>query len=86
MAGLFRLGIARIGAQTTTSSSILQTSVQRNVPAIQQICHISGKSMRGTINARENITPYDYKNKGYNVFHAIFDKTTKRFDDNSKVF
>lgn len=84
MAGLFRLGVARIVAQTT-SNSILQNSVQRNVPALQQICHISGKSMRGTKNARTNVTPYDYKNKGYNVFHAILDKTTHRFDDNSKV-
>lgn len=29
--------------------------------------------------------PFDYKNKNYNIFRAIFDVTTSRLDDNSKV-
>lgn len=29
--------------------------------------------------------PYDYKNKDYGFISAIFDKTTKRFDENSKL-
>lgn len=59
-------------------------NVQANLPAIQQSCNISGKTMRG--GPRPLVNPYDYKNKRYNVFKAILDKTTYRFNDNSKVY
>lgn len=65
-----------------TEQSLLNT--RKYQPAIQQACFISGKTLRGSqklVKAR----PYDYKNKSYNLLNAIFDKTTHRMDENSKV-
>lgn len=48
-----------------------------------QVCGISGKALRDKNYKRP--APWPYKERGYNVFWSWIDKTTKRFDENSKI-
>lgn len=59
-------------------------NIRKYQPTLQQVCFISGKTLRGS-QKLVKAKPYDYKNKGYNVLNAIFDKTTHRMDENSKI-
>ncbi|XP_063699297.1 NADH dehydrogenase [ubiquinone] 1 alpha subcomplex subunit 10, mitochondrial [Culicoides brevitarsis] len=77
MAAVFRAGVKQLIAPN--GKCLL--SVQ--LPAISQSCNITGKSFRGKTADRPK--PWDYKNKGYNVIHSIFDKTRWRWDENSKI-
>jgi hypothetical protein len=76
MAGVFRIGVI-----VRSSSKPL---VKAAIPALTQTCGISGKIIRATQNIQKP-KPYPYKEKGYSFTNAVFDKTTKRLDDNSKV-
>lgn len=79
MAGVFRVGV--IGVINKSSTKPL---AKASIPSLVQSCGISGKILRAT----ENIArpkPYPYKEKPYRFLNAVFDRTTKRFDDNSKV-
>ncbi|XP_070493370.1 NADH dehydrogenase [ubiquinone] 1 alpha subcomplex subunit 10, mitochondrial [Chironomus tepperi] len=58
--------------------------VKANVPVIIKVCGISGKTLRGE-NKIVKPSPFPYKTKEYDVWSAFLDKTTKRFDDNSKM-
>lgn len=79
MAGVLRFGVIISGLSKT------KPLAKANVPALVQVCGISGKTLRGD-NKVEKPAPYPYKTKDYDIWHAFLDKTTKRFDDNSKVF
>lgn len=79
MAAVFRVGL--IGTVSRSSKPL----VKATIPAMVQSCGISGKLIRATQNIVKP-KPYPYKEKGYGFFNAVIDKTTKRFDDNSKVF
>ncbi|GAB0096869.1 NADH dehydrogenase [Sergentomyia squamirostris] len=75
MAGVLRLSVVRFLPGVVKPAA---------VPAVQQKCNISGKSVR----TGQNIVrppPYPYKTKRYGFFQAIFDHTRKRFDDNTKI-
>lgn len=75
MAGVLRITLrGLIGGQ--------QTRVV--LPVVQQKCNISGKSRRGD-RILKKPAPYPYKDSNYNFFNALFDTTTKRFDENTKV-
>lgn len=50
----------------------------------QQKVNISSKALR-ELNGVSRPAPYDYRNKTYELRHSWFDKTSKRFDDNTKV-
>lgn len=78
MAGVLRIGVIVGGLSKT------KPLAKANVPALVQVCGISGKVLRG-LNKTEKPAPYPYKTKEYNVWTAFIDKTSKRFDDNSKV-
>ena len=78
MAAVFRVGL--IGTVGRSSKPLAKASI----PALMQSCGISGKILRATQNIVKP-KPYPYKEKGYGFIDAVFDKTTKRFDDNSKV-
>jgi len=80
MASVLRFGGLRL--INFTEHSLL--NLRKYQPTLQQACLISGKTLRGTQKLVKS-KPYDYKNKGYNVFNAIFDKTTHRMDENSKI-
>lgn len=80
MASVLRFGGLRF--INVTEQSLL--NVRKYQPCLQQACFISGKTLRGT-QKLVKAKPYDYKNKGYNLLNAIFDKTTYRMDENSKV-
>lgn len=58
--------------------------VKANVPVIIKVCGISGKTLRGNQKIVKP-PPFPYKTKEYNVWSAFLDKTSKRFDDNTKV-
>lgn len=79
MASVLRIGLIRIAPK---SSQILSGAIV--TPSIQQKCNISGRTMRGG-QPLIRPKPFDYKNKKYNGLTACFDKTTHRFDENSKV-
>lgn len=55
-----------------------------NLPAVTQLCSISGKTLRGAQKLSKP-APYPYKEKPYGFFNAVFDKTQKRLDENSKI-
>lgn len=80
MASVLRIGALRL--VNLTEQSLL--NVRKYQPTLQQACFISGKTLRGT-QKLVKAKPYDYKNKSYNLFDSIFDKTTHRMDENSKV-
>lgn len=84
MSGVLRSGVWRM-MKTSSASKVSTELLLRNaVPAVQQACAISGKALRN-LEQTKRPAPYDYLNKDYNVFHAFLDKTTHRFDENSKV-
>lgn len=48
--------------------------------------NISGKSLRETMGPRPpKPAPFDYVNKDYSWLRSLFDRTTHRFDENTKV-
>lgn len=80
MAGLVRCA-SRITLMNGYVSSQLLNK-QLTVPT--QAANISSKAWRELNNVKRP-QPYDYKNKRYTVFHSWFDRTSKRFDENTKV-
>lgn len=79
MAGVFRFGV--VGIIHRSSSKPLVKAV---VPSMVQSCGISGKILRNAQNIVKP-KPYPYQEKTYQFRHAVFDRTTKRMDENSKV-
>lgn len=55
-----------------------------HLPTLLHAANISSKALRD-LNGIKRPPPYDYKNKGYNLFQSWFDRTTSRIDENSKV-
>ncbi|XP_023168565.2 NADH dehydrogenase [ubiquinone] 1 alpha subcomplex subunit 10, mitochondrial [Drosophila hydei] len=87
MTAVFRVGLVRLVSRGSTASApttLLQAQTNALPAAFMQKCNISGKTMRGGPRCPK-VAPYPYKTKKYNVLSSIFDKTTKRFDENSKV-
>lgn len=85
MAGVFRVGVMRLVAHgpKSTAAATTKALLSVNVPAVSQSCNITGKSFRGKPLVRPK--PWDYVNKSYNVWHSMYDKTTWRMDENSKI-
>jgi NADH dehydrogenase (ubiquinone) 1 alpha subcomplex subunit 10 len=79
MAGVFRVGI--ISFINGPAKPLMKTTL----PTITQVCNISGKTLRGTGPKIVKPKPYPYTEKPYGFLEAVMDKTTKRFDDNSKI-
>uniref|UniRef100_A0A6M2DIG7 NADH dehydrogenase [ubiquinone] 1 alpha subcomplex subunit 10, mitochondrial n=1 Tax=Xenopsylla cheopis TaxID=163159 RepID=A0A6M2DIG7_XENCH len=77
MANIYQLGLGRF---VIKSNKFLNPKCV----GIISTCNISGKEMRVAYPI-ERLPPYDYKKKGYSFFRALFDHTTKRFNDNSKL-
>jgi len=84
MTAVFRVGMVRLVSRATQSPNLLQAQANALPAAFQQRCSISGKTMRGGPRVPK-AAPYPYKTKKYSVINAFFDKTSKRFDENSKV-
>lgn len=82
MAGVFRVGIIGILGKTSGSSKPL---IKTALPALTQVCYISGKTLRASEPQVQKPAPYPYKDKPYGFLEAVMDKTTKRMDENSKV-
>ncbi|KAH8284330.1 hypothetical protein KR018_001882 [Drosophila ironensis] len=82
MTAVFRVGLGRLAAGR--ASSLLQVQANALPAAFLQKCNISGRTMRGGPRVPK-VKPYPYKKKKYTVFNAFFDKTSPRFDENSKV-
>ena len=80
MAGIMRC-TARIALNNRSAFSKL---LNKQMSCTQQVAKISSKAWR-ELSGIQRPPPYDYKNKTYNLYSSWFDKTTKRFDDNSKV-
>lgn len=78
MAGVFRVGIRFIGKQQSFLNS------QNMIPLVSQKCNISGKSLR-TGARLDKPKPWPYQTKKYGLLQAMYDKTTKRLDENSKL-
>jgi len=78
MAAVFRVGL--ISAVNKSSTPLAKATI----PILIQSCGISGKIIRATQNLVKP-KPYPYKDKGYGFLNAVFDKTTKRFDENTKI-
>ncbi|KAH8365051.1 NADH dehydrogenase [ubiquinone] 1 alpha subcomplex subunit 10, mitochondrial [Drosophila serrata] len=83
MTAVFRVGLVRLVSRAAQSPNLLQAQIN-GLPAAFQRCSISGKTMRGGPRVPK-AAPYPYKTKKYNVISSFFDKTSTRFDENSKV-
>ena len=81
MTAVLRVGIVRLCGR----NSVPLLSTQSALPAAaSQKCSISGKMMRG--GPRVPLAPpFPYKEKKYGLIQSLLDRTTKRFDENSKV-
>lgn len=64
--------------------SVFSKLLNKQLPCTQQAANISSKAWR-ELNGVQRPPPYDYKNQSYTLINSWYDKTTKRFDDNSKV-
>ncbi len=76
MAGVLRVSVAL--------ANISKPLVKVNVPTVTQVCGVSSKILRD----QQKIIkpePYPYREKNYTYWTAFIDKTTKRFDENTKV-
>lgn len=80
MAGLVRCASRITLVNGCVSSQLLNKQLTFSI----QTANISSKAWR-ELNGVKRPPPYDYKNKGYTVFHSWFDRTSKRFDENTKV-
>jgi NADH dehydrogenase (ubiquinone) 1 alpha subcomplex subunit 10 len=78
MAGVLRFSVIIGGIRSS------KPLAKANIPAVIQACGISGKTLRGE---RKIVrpAPFPYKEKEYTFTQAWLDKTTKRFDENTKV-
>jgi len=83
MTAVFRVALVRLTGQNS-SQKLLQGNVGSLSTAFQQKCFISGRTMRGGPRIPKE-KPYPYKEKRYTIWNSFFDKTTKRFDENSKL-
>lgn len=80
MAAIFRVGIFRL-INNNCSSKLLSNSSDLKVA----IRGIAGKSLRESLNLPPKPAPWPYKSKRYTIFNYFYDKTTGRFDENSKI-
>ena len=70
---------ARLAKLSVVSSSILQPALA--VPALTQVATLV--STHGQPFPRK--APFDYKNKKYGILRQMFDTTSSRLDENSKI-
>nr|CAG4638432.1 EOG090X05NZ [Cyclestheria hislopi] len=54
-------------------------------PSVNQVCGISSKAMRHRNPSPPKPAPFPYKEKKYTLLRSMFDYTTSRFDENSKL-
>lgn len=82
MTAVLRVGLVRL---TASPSAAAPAALLQALPAaFMQKCNISGRTMRGGPRVPK-VAPYPYKTKKYSLVNSFFDKTSKRFDENSKV-
>lgn len=74
MAGVIRFGFSRTFAAT-----------KKLVPEIHLVRCISGSALRITDPNVKKPAPWPYKEKPYRIYNRLFDKTTARFDENTKI-
>lgn len=80
MAAVARVGILRI-LSTNNSMKLLPNRREFIIP----IRTIVSKSVRAVLPEVPKPKPWPYKTKGYNFFNSLYDRTTSRFDENSKI-
>ncbi|XP_012257960.2 NADH dehydrogenase [ubiquinone] 1 alpha subcomplex subunit 10, mitochondrial [Athalia rosae] len=81
MASVLRFGASKLLARNSLAVLCKPTSGTNG--AVIQAAFISGKALRVTDNTRP--PPYPYETKRFTLFDAIFENTTHRFDENSKI-
>ncbi|KAI8432587.1 hypothetical protein MSG28_013574 [Choristoneura fumiferana] len=78
MAGLIKTSVIKIISPSHGAKIAACTFIQHR--------NISGKALRESLPAPPpKKAPFDYVNKDYTWFRSLFDRTTHRFDDNTKV-
>lgn len=80
MAAVFRLGIFRI-VNNNAANKLLSNTYDLKVP----VRGIIGKALRCVEPSAPKPAPWPYKTKRYTLLNYVYDKTTARFDQNSKV-
>ncbi|KAF2886661.1 hypothetical protein ILUMI_19513 [Ignelater luminosus] len=80
MAAVFRLGIFRI-VNNNAANKLLSNTSDLKVP----IRGIAGKALRCVESSPPKPAPWPYKTKRYTLLNYVYDKTTPRFDQNSKI-
>jgi len=77
----------RLVQPTGQSRKMALTNVQKILfRAPQSARHITGMALQATLGPKpKKPAPFPYKEKDYTFFNSMFDKTTSRFDENSKL-
>lgn len=73
--------MARVFVTPRNPRLVQQTLMKRTCPI--QIAGISGKALRDKDHVKP--APWPYKEKNFTFFHGFYDRTTSRFDENSKI-
>ncbi|XP_057660660.1 NADH dehydrogenase [ubiquinone] 1 alpha subcomplex subunit 10, mitochondrial [Diorhabda carinulata] len=72
----------RVGWNRFNQGVTRNLNKSRNVTLIRTI---TSKSTRSGEDHPTKPAPWPYQEKGFNLFHYLYDKTTSRFDENSKI-
>ncbi|KAF5274863.1 hypothetical protein FQA39_LY07045 [Lamprigera yunnana] len=80
MAAVFRIGVVRVLCSQNTNKLLSN----RN-DLILPVRGIYGKALKNALPPIWKPNPWPYKTKRYNLFHYLYDKTSKRIDENSKI-
>ncbi|KAF4517561.1 hypothetical protein B566_EDAN005125 [Ephemera danica] len=76
------VALAKKFASPASNSRIVQQTLLKRLCPIQ-VAGISGKALRDKDYKRP--TPWPYKEKNFTFLHGFLDRTTHRFDENSKI-
>lgn len=78
-----KVGMRFINPKSVGQSGFKVKQSFLNFVCPMQVAFISGKTLR--THSVEKPAPFPYKTKKYTYLRSLFDKTTSRFDDNTKV-
>lgn len=76
-------GLARASRLAFSNGNALTNAMKKTLMQ-PQTAGIATKEIRD-LDGIKRPAPFDYKNKNFNLFRSIFDKTHKRIDENSVV-
>lgn len=82
MTTIFRSGLCRLTLNNFNSKLLLNNASDFQISIVRGIAGYELREMKCT---PPRPKPWPYQTKRFNYFHYLYDLTTNRFDENSKV-